>query len=130
MALVAESGPRAPENFIVEKYGKGIGKSVQDCSQSPLRYLCPCPGLSQSLPGATKSLVHAEDTRSLSQTSFPIEARVAWRTGRQCRPPAAPGPGLPCLFISFLAVGDEQARSLIISGVCVRAQVVGDEDFS
>ena len=37
---------------------------------------------------------------------------------------------IPRLFISFLAVGDEQARSLIISGVCVGAQVVGDEDFS
>jgi hypothetical protein len=34
------------------------------------------------------------------------------------------------LFISFLAVGDEQARYLIVSGVCVGAQVVGDEDFS
>ena len=44
--------------------------------------------------------------------------------------PPAHGPGLPRLFISFLALGDEQTRYLIVSSVCVRAQVVGDEDFS
>ena len=38
----------------------------------------------------------------------------------------------PRMSESFLfpAVGDEQARHLIVGGVGVRAQVVGDEDFS
>jgi hypothetical protein len=32
MGLVGESGVSVAENFMVEKYGKGIRKSVQDCS--------------------------------------------------------------------------------------------------
>jgi hypothetical protein len=34
LELVAELEASAGKNFIVKNYGEGIGKSVQDCSQS------------------------------------------------------------------------------------------------
>jgi hypothetical protein len=55
--------------------------------------------------------------------------------GLSCDPtqdarPAVHARGCRSLSWLFPAVGNEQARHLIVGGVCVGAQVVGDEDFS